>query len=190
MFLDEARWSASGLIAYQTQRDVRLRMFDRAATSGRVDRDALRWFGPSHHRHDPMIDELVDPLLASGDYWQLLRALTDPCSFRSPAYWSLLWALLIAEQDFQTQWVDGWSHEERMTGHFLTTIVHTGREMGPTFLTLDRACGGGSKCSIDYVDTAIGRQERLTGADFGVIVQGTDTTHGEWIKVALIQVTG
>lgn len=183
-FLDEARWSRSGLIAYDGQRDVTRGMFHRAARSGRVDRLALSrlgWTGLDGRRHP--FDDLWET-----DYWQLLHTLADPCVFNPPAYWSLLWALLRGEQSFQTKWVDAWSHEERLTGHFLTSAAGAGRELASAFEALDRAWGGGARCSVDYVDTATGRRERQTGADFGVVVHGTDETHGEWAKAVSFQV--
>jgi len=108
--------------------------------------------------------------------------------FKPPAYWSLLWALLEGEQSFQTEWVDAWSHEERLAGHFLTTAAAAGARLQPAYDALDRAWGGGARCSIDYVDTATGRRERQTGADFGVVVHGADSSNAEWVKAVLFQV--
>ena len=184
-FLKEAQWNSAGLVSYEGYRTIKRQMFWRATHSGRIDRSELSklhslGFGDRHH---PFYDELP-----GADYWQLLLALADPCVFNPPAYWSLLWALLIAEQTFQTRWVDAWSHEERLTGHFLTTIADAGQQMASSFASLDRAWGGGAQCSVDYVDTATARREKTTGADFGVIVHGSDADHGEWLKVASFQV--
>lgn len=122
------------------------------------------------------------------EHWQLLLRVADPCVFKPPAYWSLLWALLEGEQAFQTEWVDAWSHEERLTGHFLSSAATAGAKLQSAFEALDRACGGGARCSIDYVDTATGRRERQTGADFGVVVHGADESNEEWAKAVLFQV--
>lgn len=184
-FLNEARWSRAGLIAYDGQREVTRGMFHRAAGSGRVDRSALAelgWVGLDGRRHP------LDDLWFVSDYWRLLETVVDPCAFNPPAYWSLLWALLMGEQSFQEHWVDAWSHEERLTGHFVTAAASAGSALAPAFKALDRAWGGGARCSVDYVDTATGRRERQTGADFGVVVHGADEAHGEWAKAAAFQV--
>lgn len=184
-FLEEARWSRPGLIAYDGHRDVIRAMFEGAVRSGRVDRAALStlgWANVDGRRHP------FDDYWVGADYWQLLVTLADPCVFNPPAYWSLLWALLQGEQSFQTKWVDAWSHEERLTGHFLSTAAFAGHELAPAFESLDRAWGGGARCSVDYVDTATGRRERQSGADFGVVVHGSDDVNGEWVKAALFQV--
>lgn len=184
-FLHESSWTSVGLVACDGFRGTTQSMYTRTARSGRVDRAALPASSPvlfSGRRH-PMHDEWLEP-----DYWQLLQVLADPCVFKPPAYWALLWTLLEAEQDFQTQWVDGWSHEERMTGQFLATIDNVGTQMAPAFSSLERATGTAARFSLDYVDTARGRREQLTGADFGVIIHGIEAEYGEWLKVALFQV--
>lgn len=184
-FLEEARWSPSGLIAYEGVPQVTRSMFRLAALSARIDRSALADLGWGLHegrRRHPFDD--FWPV----DYWKLLLTITDPCAFKPPAHWSVLWALLQGEQSFQTTWVDAWSHEERLTGHFLTAAATAGSKLQPAFQALDRASGGGARCSVDYLDTATGRRERETGADFGVIVHGADRIHGEWVKALLFQV--
>lgn len=159
-------------------------MFDRTARTTRV----VHGHGLMSETGLRLLDHRIHEIEVMLDHWGLLRHLADPCVFQPPAFWSLLWTVLAAEQRFQVAWTDAWSHEERMTGHFVTTIAEASRELERDFVALDRATRANCQVSIDYLDTATARQERHTGADLGLIVHGREAARGEWLKVARLQV--
>lgn len=119
-------------------------------------------------------------------------ALVHPASFDPRPVWALFWALVRAEHEFLTRFVPYWSHEERLTGHLVSQIGERVHDFGPHWTTLCDGMAAGSdakppRCEIQYFDTATARQEKVTGADLGLIIHAEYPWHDEFFKVARFQ---
>ncbi|MGB3495676.1 MAG: hypothetical protein WBA57_23305 [Elainellaceae cyanobacterium] len=115
--------------------------------------------------------------------------LSKPSAFDPDLYWSLFWALAKAEHRFMLRYTPLWSHEERLTGHFVSQIVEQLEYFGASWVQSNQSAqSSNSRMKIYYADTAKDNQEKKTGADFGLIVQASCGNRQEFIKAARFQV--
>ncbi len=119
----------------------------------------------------------------------LNRVLTSPSYFHPRCIWALFWALAKAEHEFLFRYVPFWSHEERLTGHFVSQIIERTLEYRELWSELDLNQFGekSSELEIYYADTSAGRREALTGADLGFIIHAVLPKQREFFKVARFQ---
>lgn len=100
--------------------------------------------------------------------------------------WAFYWSIVVAQQRFSTLFAAQESHEERLTGHLLSEIFAASETieedirttagtvadgMGPALAGVIAQRLDEMKVEFVYGDLSIKRQEQLTGADFGLIVQ-------------------
>lgn len=100
--------------------------------------------------------------------------------------WALYWSIVVAQQRFSTLFAAQESHEERLTGHLLSEIFAAQEQvtddirataeavmmtMGPGLASIVQMRLDEMNVEFVYGDLSIKRQERLTGADFGLIVR-------------------
>jgi hypothetical protein len=109
--------------------------------------------------------------------------LGTPESVAQPPMWHLFWALTEGTQRFVSNYIQFWSHEERLTGHLITEIVRAAE--GGTELFDASALRG--RVRLYYADVAARSMEARTGADFALIVQVAMVEGGETFKVARFQ---
>jgi len=117
------------------------------------------------------------------------RVLSSPSYYHPRCMWALFWALAKAEHEFLFRYVPFWSHEEQLTGHFVSQIMERTHDFKELWLDLDLQQFGEktSELKIYYADTAAGRREALTGADLGFIVHAVLPKQREFFKVARFQ---
>lgn len=150
---------------------------------------------------------LAPPLVEANPYWAFdpeylhfalrhgnynhayfVRALTTPTAFEPACIWALFWALVKSEHEFSRKYLPFWSHEERLTGHFISQICERIEEFAMHWSALTHADPKASTLDIWYADTATGSREKETGADLGLIVHGQYLANREFFKVARFQV--
>jgi hypothetical protein len=115
--------------------------------------------------------------------------LTTPSSYSPSCVWALFWALAKAEHEFLVKYIPYWSHEERLTGHLVSQVITRLEDFEPYWARLDASSQDEDKshCRIHYVDTATARNEKITGADLGLIIQVKLPRQQEYFKVARFQ---
>lgn len=117
--------------------------------------------------------------------------LADPKHFAPTPIWALFWSLAQAEHEFLTDFIPYWSHEERLTGHLVSKMLDRCRTFQDHWRDLDRPGRDGghpnSWFQMKYIDTATARQEKLTGADLGLIVHARLHGHREFFKAVRFQ---
>lgn len=103
--------------------------------------------------------------------------------------WALFWALAKAEHEFLYRFVPFWSHEERLTGHFLSQILERIAEFSSPWhiLATTGVKSEDSHLRVWYADIATHRQESVTGADMGLVVHAKFKGHEEFLKVMRLQ---
>jgi len=119
------------------------------------------------------------------------EVLIHPDVFRPQAFWALFWALGKAEHRFVRRFIPSWSHEERLSGHFISQIAERIEEFSDDWSVLSQSSSPRRTtphCSVFYADTATSRQEGITGSDFSLIVHMTFLDGEEFFKVARFQV--
>lgn len=138
----------------------------------------------------PLDPDYLHFALRHGEYnhSHFFRYLTSPRVFQPRCVWALFWALVKSEHQFANKFLPFWSHEERLTGHFISQICERIDEFAVHWSSL---AGGDPKRSwldVWYADTATGSLEKVTGADLGLIVHGQYAGDEEFFKVARFQV--
>lgn len=118
---------------------------------------------------------------------QLLESLASPSSFRPMPMWSVFWALATAENRFLFRYVPFWSHEERLTGHLLSSIDNALEASREDWSNLCTMIGQKLLFELWYSDTAAAKMEKFTGADLGLIVHANLNTGEDLFKVARLQ---
>lgn len=118
----------------------------------------------------------------------LFRYLTSPNAFDPKCIWALFWALTKSEHQFALKYLPFWSHEERLTGHFVSQICERIAEFAMHWSSLTGNDPKTSQLDVWYADTAAGNREKETGADLGLIVHGQYAGDDEFFKVARFQV--
>jgi hypothetical protein len=114
--------------------------------------------------------------------------LGSPRSYQPEALWALFWAMATAEHQFLGRYVPYWSHEERLTGHFVSLMIERLTEFGVHWRCLSAdAREAPARCELYYADTATARQEATTGADLGLILHCKFGPQEEFWKVARFQ---
>jgi len=114
--------------------------------------------------------------------------LGTPLCYQPTPLWALFWAMAAAEHHFLTRYVPYWSHEERLTGHFVSLMIERLTEFGFQWRALGEDVHNPSaRCDIYYADTATARQEATTGADLGLILHCKFAHQDEFWKVARFQ---
>ncbi len=141
------------------------------------------------------------PMIPGPEYWHFVlrrghrwgrflieSLLSNPDHFEPPAIWALFWALAHAEHQFLNRFVPFWSHEERMTGHLVSVMIERLEGYGHHWNNLARWTEGeNSRLRVWYADTATARQEQITGADLGLIIQAKLPHRQEFWKSARFQ---
>jgi hypothetical protein len=117
-----------------------------------------------------------------------LRYLTSPDAYEPTCIWALFWALAKAEHRFVNKYLPFWSHEERLTGHFISQICERIEEFNVHWSDLVGNADKRSWLDVWYADTSIGNREKHTGADLGLILHGQYSGDDEFYKVARFQV--
>jgi len=117
-----------------------------------------------------------------------IRNLTSPTIYHPSCIWALFWALAKGEHQFLRRYLPFWSHEERLTGHFVSQICERIEEFAGSWSALSAGEPKESWLDIWYADTAAGNREKTTGADLGLIIHGQYSGDGEFFKVARFQV--
>lgn len=115
------------------------------------------------------------------------QLLGTPASFDPRPFWSLFWALAKAEHQFLMKHVPFWSNEERLTGHLVSQMTERIDEFGGHWTALSADAQRESRCEIWYADTATARQEKITGADLGLVVHAKLPDKRDFFKVARFQ---
>ena len=114
--------------------------------------------------------------------------LTNPNTFQPRTIWALFWALSTAEHQFMFKFTPFWSHEERLTGHFVSQIMERLEDFGVHWRQLTEVTQPSlSEMRVYYADTANQSREGRTGADFGLIIQARYGNQREFFKVARFQ---
>jgi hypothetical protein len=98
---------------------------------------------------------------------------------------AFLWSIVESEAQFLKNFLNFESHEERVTGTLLSTLVLTIESYGALF---HESTGTYSGPTMALFDTATHSNERLTGSDFGVIVRSRSVGTTSLVKAARIQV--
>lgn len=134
--------------------------------------------------------EFIHFALRHGEYnhAHFFRYLTSPIVFDPKCIWALFWALVKSEHHFAFKFLPFWSHEERLTGHFVSQVCERVEEFAGHWSSL---CGDDPQKSyldVWYADTATGNREKESGADLGLIVHGQYAGDDEFFKVARFQV--
>jgi hypothetical protein len=143
-----------------------------------IDPEYLFDFPPFRHHAEHFVLRLVG------------ATLVHPSSFDPSPMWALWWALVKAEHEFLSRFVPFWSNEERLTGHLVSQLAERIDEFRPHWRSLaegDSGAAGTPRCELQYFDTATARQEKLTGADLGLVVHAQFPWHDEFFKVARFQ---
>ena len=117
-----------------------------------------------------------------------LRHLKSPEVYAPACIWALFWALAKAEHRFSNKYLPFWSHEERLTGHFISQICERIEEFNVHWSSLIGTAGERSWLDVWYADTSAGNREKETGADLGLILHGQYASDDEFYKVARFQV--
>ena len=117
-----------------------------------------------------------------------IRHLMTPEVYYPHCIWALFWALVKAEHNFASKFLPFWSHEERLTGHFISQVCERISEFETRWSELDSADAKTSWLDVWYADTATGNREKETGADLGLIVNGQYLGDSEFFKAARFQV--
>lgn len=117
-----------------------------------------------------------------------IRYLTSPSAFAPTCIWALFWALAKAEHKFSNKYLPFWSHEERLTGHFISQICERIEEFNVHWSNLIGSATQRSWLDVWYADTSIGNREKETGADLGLIFHGQYSDDDEFYKIARFQV--
>jgi hypothetical protein len=116
------------------------------------------------------------------------KILSNPASFNPPCLWALFWALAKGEHEFLLRYTPYWSHEERLTGHFISQLITRIEDFEIHWADLeDNQSENKSYCRIHYIDTATARQEKETGADLGLIIQAQFPRQEEFFKAVRFQ---
>lgn len=114
--------------------------------------------------------------------------LGSPRCYQPEPLWALFWAMAAAEHQFLSRFVPYWSHEERLTGHFVSLMIERLSEFGVYWRALDGdEKNPSARCDLYYADTATARQEATTGADLGLILHCKFGMQEEFWKVARFQ---
>lgn len=117
-----------------------------------------------------------------------IRYLTSPSVFEPTCVWALFWAIAKAEHQFSIKYLPFWSHEERLTGHFISQICERIEEFNVHWSSLVGNASQPSWLDVWYADTSIGNREKETGADLGLIVHGQYAGDDEFYKIVRFQV--
>ncbi len=117
----------------------------------------------------------------------LQHTLNRPSSYHPHALWALFWALAKGEHAFLHRYTPFWSHEERLTGHLVSQMITCVEDFGDRWNMLSQTEGQTSACRIWYADTATARQEKVTGADLGLVVHARFSDTNEFFKVVRFQ---
>lgn len=141
--------------------------------------------GPLVAWHRRFWHHVLDDLLVSHRFL-FSEVLTRPYSYDPRAIWAMFWALAKAEHEFMRRYIPFWSHEERLTGHLVSQIVERLEEFSGAWRALS-APSPDAFCRIWYADTATVRQERETGADFGLMVHARYQGQDEVFKAVRFQ---
>lgn len=138
----------------------------------------------------PLDPEYLHFALRHGEYnhSHFFRYLTSPRVFQPRCVWALFWALVKSEHQFARRFLPFWSHEERLTGHFISQICERIDEFAVHWSSLAGDDPKRSWLDIWYADTATANLEKVTGADLGLIVHGQYAGDEEFYKVARFQV--
>lgn len=139
--------------------------------------------GPMVVWHRRFWHHVLDDLLVNHRFL-FSEVLTKPSSFEPHAMWAMFWGLAKAEHEFLRRYIPFWSHEERLTGHLVSQIVERMEEFSGEWRALSAP---DAFCRIWYADTATARQERETGADFGLIVHAKYQGQDELFKAVRFQ---
>ena len=62
--------------------------------------------------------------------------LSHPANYEPNCIAALFWSLTFAQQNFATTFLPFWSHEERLTGHFISQILERSIEFEPYWASL------------------------------------------------------
>lgn len=138
----------------------------------------------------PLDPEYLHFALRHGDYnhSHFFRYLTSPSVFQPTCVWALFWALAKSEHQFSIRFLPFWSHEERLTGHFISQLCERIEEFAIHWSSLAGNDPQRSWLDVWYADTAAGNREKDTGADLGLIIHGQYAGDEEFYKVARFQV--
>jgi hypothetical protein len=117
-----------------------------------------------------------------------IRHLMTPDVYYPQCIWALFWALAKAEHNFAIRFLPFWSHEERLTGHFISQLCERISEFECRWADLDSSETKKSWLDVWYADTATGNREKETGADLGLIINGQYAGDREFFKAARFQV--
>jgi len=117
-----------------------------------------------------------------------IRSLASPELYHPQCIWAIFWALAKAEHEFAGRYLPFWSHEERLTGHFVSQVCERICEFEGRWSELAANDQKNSTLDVWYADTATGNREKDTGADLGLIVNGQYAGEGEFFKAARFQV--
>ena len=124
----------------------------------------------------------------NANHAHFIRTLMTPDVYYPQCIWALFWAMAKAEHNFATKFLPFWSHEERLTGHFISQLCERISEFEGRWTELDSADAKKSWLDVWYADTATGNREKETGADLGLIVNGQYSGDREFFKAARFQV--
>jgi hypothetical protein len=138
------------------------------------------------HGSWPLDPDYLHFVLRHGDYnhSHFFRYLTSPLVFQPRCIWALFWALVKSEHQFANKFLPFWSHEERLTGHFVSQICERIDEFTVHWSSLVGDDAKRSWLDVWYADTATDNREKVTGADLGLIVNGKYGEEEEFFKVA------
>lgn len=120
---------------------------------------------------------------------RLFRHLANPKCFEPTPIWALFWAMAKAEHQFIERFLPFGSHEERLTGHFVNLLVERTLESQHDWdsLSVQTVPSRRPSLRVLYADTAAHNQEKLTGADFAIIIHSRMPDREEYFKVARLQ---
>ncbi|MDA0244997.1 MAG: hypothetical protein OT477_16390 [Chloroflexi bacterium] len=113
--------------------------------------------------------------------------LENPNSYAPNCIWAFFWALAKAEHNFLKKHLPFWSHEERLTGHFVCQICERIEEFAKYWSELSDPSLKQTGLNVWYADTATAKREKHTGADLGLIIHGQYEGGNEFFRVARFQ---
>ncbi|MDR1700194.1 MAG: hypothetical protein LBR68_03290 [Lachnoclostridium sp.] len=118
----------------------------------------------------------------------LRNLLKNETAFENPLFHILFKAFVYAEIRFINNFIPQNSHEERLTGHLISEISNSLSIIGETFeQKASQLYNSRVNLEFHYADLSSNDNEKITGADFGLIFHINLPDYQEKVNVAIIQ---
>jgi len=118
----------------------------------------------------------------------LRNLLNDETSFENPLFHLLFKAFVYAEFRFIDKYIPQNSHEERLTGHLISEIANSLNIITETFKQKAfELYNSELNLEFHYADLSSNRNEKITGADFGLFFHINLPDYQEKFNAAIMQ---